>query len=294
MHVLSQYSDSNGVVKLPHGAYELADVISDSIKITSEDPKNPAMIVNRDIDRPCLTLLGTDSSIEGVSFIGEGKAISLRGREQTVERCIFRGNKTSILSEFKAYLRFNNIQHFKQDAIRFCSDFTVMQGNVIGMLHPDSWGGSHKDCAQGYAGAIDSPLRHKDRYSGEHSLKGIEFIDNVLFDYPGSPLQGLFIADGRAEGWLVENNKIMLFSHHGITLRGSKFCTLRNNTLTGTAKINVLPARKLMDSPNQDTQNWGEIEDDYSCTLGIHELPFLDQHNGVCVNTPHILGSVSH
>lgn len=285
MHVLTQYSDTNGVVKLPPGVYPLSETIHDTIHITSEDPSRPASIINK-TDNPCLQLFGEDSVVDTLAFDGEGKALSLRGKNQTAIRNIHRGNETAVLSEFAATIVFNNIMYFRQDAIRFCSDDTLISHNIIGMLNPSYWEGSHKDCIQAYAGELGSPLRHLNRYTGEHILRGAIITNNVMFDHPGSPLQGIFMADGRPENWLVSNNTIQLFSHHGITLRGSKSNTLKDNFMIGTAKINLLPARSLieMSTPVQGQEpetEWVELNDAYTCRVGETDLCYIGENRQV-------------
>jgi parallel beta-helix repeat protein len=120
------------------------------------------------------------------------------------------------------------IQNFSADGIRGLGNYCTYESNVI----QDSYkvDSNHDDAFQSWSVGTKGV--------GTGVVKGVVLRGNYILNYSDpkrpmrSTLQGIGCFDGFYEGWLIENNVVMVNHWHGISLYGARNCRIVNNTVT--------------------------------------------------------------
>lgn len=121
----------------------------------------------------------------------------------------------------------NTVKNFSGDGIRGLGDWCTYSHNTI--MNCYAVNGNHDDGFQSWSvgrGGV-----------GTGVVKGVKLIGNTIINHtdPNQPhrgaLQGIGCFDGYFEGWVIENNVIVVDNWHGISLRGALDCRIVNNTV---------------------------------------------------------------
>ena len=121
---------------------------------------------------------------------------------------------------------YNTVKNFAGDGMRGLADNGTFKYNVV----KDNY-------------AIDT--NHDDGFQswtneggvGKGTLKNIVLIGNIFINYTDpdrdflGPMQGIFGTDGMFEGFVLENNVVIVDHWHGISLYGATNCRIINNTV---------------------------------------------------------------
>jgi hypothetical protein len=128
----------------------------------------------------------------------------------------------------RAYVARNHVQNFSRDGLRGIGDDGVFEYNVV--LDAYDVDDHHDDFFQSWSLGPDGA-------PGGGVRRGVVLRGNLFVNFtdPSRPFagdaQGIGCFDGFFEGWVIENNVVIVNHWHGITLLGARDVRIVNNTL---------------------------------------------------------------
>tara|TARA_B100000609_G_C17210261_1_gene433381 strand:- start:231 stop:1946 length:1716 start_codon:yes stop_codon:yes gene_type:complete len=122
----------------------------------------------------------------------------------------------------------NLVENFSGDGLRGLGDNCVFQYNTV--MNCYDVNDNHDDGFQSWSVGADGKV-------GTGVVKNVTLRGNTIINYTDpnqplrGPLQGIGMFDGTFDGWVIENNVIIVDHWHGISLYGVKNSRVVNNTL---------------------------------------------------------------
>ncbi len=158
-------------------------------------------------------------SCDGINFTGT----RLRAKNNYIKNVNFgiTVNSDSCLVEH------NIIENFAGDGMRGLGDRDTFQYNTI--MNCYDVNSNHDDGFQSWSVGSNGV--------GTGVVRDLILRGNMIINHidPNQPhrgrLQGIGCFDGMFEGWIIENNVIVVDHYHGVTLRGALNCRIANNTV---------------------------------------------------------------
>jgi hypothetical protein len=123
----------------------------------------------------------------------------------------------------------NRIKYYSGDGVRLISNNVFLAYNTITDCL-DINDGNHDDAIQSYSRGADNSPGTGVLYN--NVVRGNLIIGTTDFSHPlaGNP-QGIGCFDGFFDGWIVENNVVIVDHYHGISFYGMRNSHILNNTV---------------------------------------------------------------
>ncbi len=186
--------------------------------------------------------------------------IFARGENISVVKNKIRNVKSGINAfATRSHVEGNDISHFSGDGIRALGDYSIVTDNTISFCY---------QVDKNHADGIQSWSIGPDRRSGTGTVVGVVLKNNRILNLPHPEnklrcnLQGIGMFDGMFEGWIIENNLIVIDHWHGISLYGARNSKIINNTLVkatgnkyGPPQIRIVDHKKKKKSSNNIIAN---------------------------------------
>jgi hypothetical protein len=191
-----------------------------------------------------------------------------------------------------AYVAHNIIENFAGDGLRGLGDYSVFEYNTIKNCY--NVNDNHDDGFQSWSSTEDG--------IGTGVVKGVVLRGNTFINWEDpnqpfrGPLQGIGCFDGMFDGWIVENNIVMVDHWHGISFYGATNMIIRNNTVVdlnagapgppwimitdhknGTVPLNNVIRNNLATSISDDAEG---VILDHNIIIDDYDRYFVDYANG--------------
>jgi len=145
-------------------------------------------------------------------------------------------------------IRGNRIQHFSGDGIRGVGADLLVENNFIADNYMVD--GNHDDGFQSWStgpGGTGSGVVQR------ITIRGNVILETTDINRPlQGPLQGIGCFDGMFEGWVVENNVVVVDQWHGISLYGAIDCRIVNNTVIDLAEAGRVSTPAVVLQPHKN------------------------------------------
>lgn len=163
-----------------------------------------------------IDMRGSHIAVEDCQVLNTYHAISLRGDHSRVTRTL--------------------VDNFAGDGIRGLGSFSTYENNVVRDAYIDDYAIQHDDAFQAWNLEPDPKIEGVVIRNNQF----LQFLDPITpfvaeHQLVSQALQGVIITDGYADGWIVENNLVVVNHFHGISLYGARNCRVQNNTVVQDA-----------------------------------------------------------
>ncbi|WP_269538023.1 right-handed parallel beta-helix repeat-containing protein [Cerasicoccus fimbriatus] len=236
------------------------------------------------IDR-CEIFSVDDSSLwSAEDWASAESGVYISGNDCIIQNCNIRNVRFGIVVYGDdCLIEYCEINGFSGDALRGLGDFGTYQYNLIMNSYDVDW--NHDDAFQSWGNNGNGP--------GSGTVEGVVIRGNVILqtDDPNrqfnGPLQGIGCFDGNYDGWLIENNLIIIDQWHAIALGSPTECIIRNNTIVDLEEGGASPWINIGVAGSGVTPEGNIVANNIACSFPLYEGT-IDESNYIIFPSEYI------